>query len=176
MKTLWKVLKNKLQSHGKIKNISIESSLALTEQKIRISFVVKGALDEYVFPSTSTPKRANELWKATCFELFLANENEEAYYELNFSSSLAWNFYALDAYRGKVEEIELFSMPKIEVFEAKNSFKILFELRVKNLEKFELYNVASILLNQEHERTFWTLKHLKTKPDFHDREAFLRIS
>ena len=169
-------LNNRLHAHSKIEKISIGSSLELTEQKAILSFVVKGALEEYLFPSKSILKRANELWKSTCFELFLANENEEAYYELNFSSSLAWNFYTLDAYRGEVKELGLLDMPKISVFEEKNEFKILIELPIENLENFELYNVACILLNREDERTFWTIKHLKPKPDFHDRASFLRIS
>ena len=165
-----------LKPHTKIENISIEGNLVLREQKIRLSFVVKGALDEYIFPSKSIPKKANELWKSTCFELFLGNEKEETYYELNFSSSLAWNFYYLSTYRGEVEELTLLNSPKVERFEAKDEFKILFELSVENVEDFELYNVACILLNKEHKRTFWTIKHLNSQPDFHDKASFSRIS
>jgi len=166
----------KLKPHTSIEKISIEGNLELIAEKIRLSFVVQGDLDAYIFPSKSTPKRDNELWKLTCFELFLANENEEAYYELNFSPSLAWNFYYLSAYRSEVEELKLLNSPKIECFEAKNVFKIVFELAIENLEKFELYNVACILLNKENERTFWTIKHLNSQPDFHDKASFSKIS
>ena len=165
----------KLRPHTHIEKISIEGNLELIAEKIRLSFVVEGDLDVYIFPSKSRPQRAQELWKLTCFELFLANENEEEYYELNFSPSLAWNFYFLESYRGEVKEMELLNSPTIEAFEVNNEFKILFELSVENLQDFDYYNVACILLNKEHERTFWTIKHLKSQPDFHDKASFLRI-
>ena len=166
-------MKNRLSPHSNIKNIEIESSLVLTKQKIKVSFVVKGVSEEYIFPNIESLKRADELWKATCFELLLADDSE-AYYELNFSSSLSWNFYLLDSYRAEPKEVELLEEPMISCEYKNNEFHILFELESKeiNFEKFKSYNIATILLTKEKERTFWAIEHLGNKPNFHNKESF----
>lgn len=170
-------MQTELTSNNGISNLSISTTLQLQSNRIELRFVIKGGLDEYLFPQKSKQIRANELWKATCFELFLANGQKEDYYELNFSSSLAWNFYYLSAYRAEVQEVELLSEPKIETHIKEDAFQISFELEVEAclLEQFDIYNVTSILLTQENERTFWSEKHLTVVPDFHHRDNFLEI-
>ena len=167
---------HKLKAHQNIKNISIEASLECTKDKLRVTFVVGGALSDYIFPKPYKLKRADELWKATCFELMLANE-DELYYELNFSPSLGWNFYALESYRFEPKELEYFEEPSIFVEKKENLFRIILELESTgfNFEIFTHYNLATILLNKQNERTFWAIKHLKIQPDFHDRDSFLEI-
>ena len=164
-----------LQPYGNIDDINVEVIFHLQENKLFISFTVKGKVDEYYFPATSKPQRANELWKATCFELFLADSKAETYYELNFSSSLAWNFYALKHYRAEVSEVKLLNDPIIQVFEENESFKIELELEGFDFSKFDICNLTCILLTKENERTFWSSKKMDEKPDFHDRKYFLQI-
>lgn len=57
-----------------------------------------------------------------------------------------------------------------------NKFKITFELEGFNFKEFDLYNVACILLTKENERTFWSLKHQLSVPNFHERRNFLKIT
>ncbi|CAA6803203.1 MAG: Unknown protein [uncultured Sulfurovum sp.] len=168
-------MKNRLILNTAIQNLSINSTLHLTNNKVQIRFVVKGELNAYIFPPKSKLQRANELWKATCFELFLADSQKEEYYEINFSSSLVWNFYYLKNYRAEVQELKLLNEPKIEVQQNEDEVQIDFELEIENLEKFDIYNVASIFLTKDNERTFWSVKHEKDVPDFHNRATFLQI-
>jgi len=169
-------MKNKLKSHGIIDNIAVTAFLEIKEQEIEVNFVVEGALSEYIFPKKSQLKRLDELWKETCFELLLASD-DEVYYELNFSSSLGWNFYLLNTYRAEPVEVKLMGEVMIRHEVKDNTFSIFFKLKSENFKfkKFTHYNLATILLRQEKERTFWTIKHLKSQPDFHSRESFLEI-
>lgn len=43
--------------------------------------------------------RADELWRTTCFELFLRRPGEDAYLEFNFAPSGQWAAYGFNAYR-----------------------------------------------------------------------------
>ena len=45
-----------LNPHAKIDNISVKSNLELTRHKIKLSFLLKGALEEYVFPESQHQK------------------------------------------------------------------------------------------------------------------------
>ena len=169
-------MKSNLRSNENINEINIRSIFELGQNRLCISFYIKGKLDNYNFPSKSEKKRANELWKATCFELFLANSKNEAYYELNFSSSLAWNFYYLSGYRADVKEVQNISNPQIEVYKSDNEFKIVIEMELETLEEFDSCNVACILLNKKNKRTFWSVQHHLNRPDFHNKKNFFKIS
>jgi hypothetical protein len=172
------LIKSNLQPYGNIDDIDVQAGLELQERKLLISFTVQGKLDNYFFPETSKLQRVNELWKATCFELFLANSKEEAYYELNFSSSLAWNFYVLKEYRAEVKEVKevkLLSEATIQVFREKERFKIELVLEGFDFENFDIFNLTCILLTKESKRNFWSSKKMNYKPDFHHRKYFLQI-
>lgn len=113
-----------LKSFSNIDDISIDASLKLSKEKITLHFLLKGALEAYCFPKAERLERADELWKATCFELFLADEHE-VYYELNFSSSFAWNFYVLDAYRGEAKALGFQEIPYIASEHQANKFHLM---------------------------------------------------
>ena len=166
-----------LKSLSNIDNISIRSSINLEKNKLSISFILVGALENYIFPEKSKQKRADELWKATSFELFLANSKKEEYYELNFTSSLAWNFYYLSTYRADVQEVKGLGKPKIEVFQEADVFKIIFELETEALlfDGFDIYNLTCILKNIQNERTFWSLTRASIIPDFHNKKSFFKF-
>jgi len=119
-------------------------------------------------------RRGDELWKQTCFELFLAKSTGSDYYELNFSPSFVWNFYYLSEYRAEPSEVEIEKEPKIESCKNSESYKISFEIELKTFD-FDSYNVAAILLPKQGERTFWSVHHYNHVPDFHNRENFLKV-
>ena len=168
-------MKHFLKPYSKKTELSIEGILTLSSNKIYLHFRISGALKNYQFPQKDILKRANELWKATCFELFLANSKIQSYYEINISSMLHWNVYSLKKYRAEPKEFIIFSKPFIEIREGDQSYKIDFELECKELylAEFDQYNLAVILLNMENKREFWTLNPVGESPDFHNRDGFI---
>jgi hypothetical protein len=44
-------------------------------------------------------KRADGLWRTTCFEAFWGKAGQEAYWELNVSGEGEWNLYRFESYR-----------------------------------------------------------------------------
>jgi hypothetical protein len=166
-------MKQTLISHTDIKDISIVANFEQKANHLYLSFSVKGDIKNYIFPSPSTVKRADELWKGTCFELFLAHANTKEYYEFNISPSLAWNFYSLKDYRSLPHEVQLRTEPTIQTYKEKNIYTIEYKLEEFYFESFESYNLTAILLSQTKERTFWSSKQMKGTPDFHNRDYFL---
>ncbi len=51
--------------------------------------------------------RGDELWRHTCFEVFIRPLAGEAYYEFNFSPDLQWAAYRFDGYRRKRSDVEI---------------------------------------------------------------------
>ncbi len=62
-------------------------------------YTVTGDLDALVIPAPVPERRVDELWKSTCFELFLKPLDSSSYLELNFSPSSQWAAYEFAGYR-----------------------------------------------------------------------------
>jgi len=169
-------MKKILKSYNALSNVKISTFFQAYQKKLQLTFTLEGDLNAYLLPKEEKILRANELWKATCFELFLADTESKEYYELNISSSLAWNFYFLKEYRVKPEEVKNLLIPKIKSFRNKDKYEIIFELESAEIdfEKFELFNLATILLTVKKERTFWSFIPQSGVPDFHNRRGFLK--
>src|SRR5690349_6874783 len=45
------------------------------------------------------PHGPTELWRHTCFEVFVAIDGQASYHEFNFAPSHEWQIYAFRAYR-----------------------------------------------------------------------------
>ena len=168
-------MKKILLPHTAIDDVIITSIVNIIGKKLTLTFTVKGSLKNYIFTKEQLIQRANELWKATCFELFLADSKNEGYYELNLSPSLAWNFYYLKHYRADEEEVLLASEPTIQIVEDTNFYSIEFTLENFNFEIFDSCNLTAILLTKKDKRTFWSLKEMADTPDFHNRDYFINL-
>jgi len=162
-----------LKPHTGITNVTLSSTLELSTHKLLLTFRIEGELEKYVFLEKREKKRVDELWRSTCFELFLASSKSEEYYELNFSSSLAWNYYYLSEYRAEVKEVENVALSiNTSIKENIYEVNIILESNEFNFELFDMYNIATILLTREGERTFWSLHKMEENPDFHNKEFF----
>ena len=72
-----------------------------------LDFIVGGPPEALALPDAAEPVRADELWRTTCFELFLRRPGSEGYLEFNFSPSGQWAAYAFDGYRAGRRNLEI---------------------------------------------------------------------
>ena len=68
-------------------------------------FRVFGPTADLAIPVASAPKRQDDLWKTTCFEIFWQGDDQEAYCEFNLSPSGEWAAYRFDDYRAGRQEV-----------------------------------------------------------------------
>lgn len=67
---------------------------------LALRFQITGEGVEHLkLPRGTNPARRDELWRATCFEMFLRLGDEEGYYEYNFSPARDWACYRFESYR-----------------------------------------------------------------------------
>jgi len=64
-----------------------------------LSYVVTGKIGDLGLPPVTAGARTDELWRHTCFEVFVRPLPGEAYYEFNFAPSTQWAAYRFDGYR-----------------------------------------------------------------------------
>ena len=143
--------------------------------RLRLTYAVRGKMDDLVLPASKPPLRAHGLWETTCFEAFLRSECEPAYRELNFSPSGEWAATLLRFYRDlKPPDAALPAHPEIqlEVLEA-NSLELRVDLRIDLPPGPCRLNFAAVIEERDGTKSYWALAHWPGKPDFHHRACFV---
>ena len=126
-----------------------------------------------VVPLTGGKKRSQELWKKTCFELFLMPKGGNKYHEWNFSPSREWNAYSFERYRKGMRVLDIPREPDC-VWRGSNSFA-LFAVSVPcvALPGTECMIAISAVIEEEERMSYWSIAHPDTvRPDFHHSACF----
>jgi hypothetical protein len=142
-------------------------------QWLRVRWRVEGAR-QLVVPAFAGKGRADELWKTTCFELFLKPLGGGAYCELNLSPSERWNAYDFDNYREGMRERPFPREPECALRQG-SSFAI-FDAAIPRdaMPAGECAaNFAAVIEEQGGVLSYWALAHPRAKPDFHDPACFV---
>ena len=152
-----------------INNISLEVSIEGQQSFLLFKYVLDGG-DEVSWPEELSGLRKHRLWEETCFEVFFETENGR-YVEVNVTPNHDWNVYEFESYRGKASTWELDLLPLVTT-KAIGKQKILeFRLEKKLLpEKILRTGLSVILKEKSGVLSYWAIRHLPEKPDFHRME------
>jgi len=143
--------------------LSIDAELQRMDGGAVAIFRVRGDISRLVIPRPSTPARAEDLWRTTCFELFVAG-NGTSYREFNFSPSGQWAAYEFTGYReGRTDTP---ASVETEIYQEKN------ELQFSAKIVAEFQNPAHVGLTAVIEETdgivrYWATSFAPGEPDFH---------
>jgi hypothetical protein len=162
-------------SAKEIPAINITGEITRNDNHLSIRYLVSGEIDQITIPSpAATPFRKNDLWKATCFEFFIAVENKPEYWEFNMSPSGDWNVYVMDAYRQvNMREEKAFEQLPFE-FDSNLSLNISVDVSpIIQPEQTLQIGIATIIQTQDATETYWALAHPTPQADFHTRESFI---
>jgi len=161
---------------GNPTGVTIGGSIGRRADALSVRFEVRGDLLKVALPAAAeTPRRQDRLWEETCFELFLAAADSEAYWEINLSPSGHWNVYRFNGYReGKREEPAITSLP----FDLRRDSKALLlaaELGIGTIVpagKDLAAAVAVVIKADDGGGSHWAQVHPASRPDFHRRDGF----
>ena len=145
--------------------------------KLAVRFALEADMSRIVLPRTRPPARADELWRHTCFEVFVGLPESEAYCELNFSPSGEWAIYGFVGYRRGMAPIEVRRPPRIAVRPTPRGLVL---EAVTHLEELPMprrgsplrAGVAAVIEETDGRLTYWALAHPSALPDFHHRLGF----
>lgn len=117
---------------------------------------------------------SEDLWKSTCFEIFLKNRESADYYEFNFNSKGDWNLFYFSNYRERHKNLENVVDVSLVIEKNLNRTILIYRFDLKKLEHLKIpcqINISSVIKTKA-EISYWSQKHNGTKPDFHDPENF----
>jgi hypothetical protein len=162
-------------SHGEC---SIEVDVELREREIlRFSYRTAGDVRSIELPELASSMRQDNLWRYTCFEMFLADRSG-AYFEFNFSPSTQWAAYRFDAYRQGLTDLQLQSAPRISTEVTSDFLRIDATVDLRGHRTSDgpgrtRMALAAVIKDLDGEFSYWALRHPDGKPDFHHADGFV---
>jgi hypothetical protein len=166
-----------LEAHSAHAPVRVEAVTARVlradDNWLRLRWRIDGA-QEVIVPAFAGKGRADELWRTTCFELFLMPDGGEAYCEFNLSPSERWAAYDFSGYRKGMAERPADREPQ-GTMRLGSSFAILdaaIPLTALPLSECRM-NLAAVIEERGGAKSYWAIAHPVEKPDFHQPACFI---
>jgi hypothetical protein len=144
--------------------------------ELKMTFRVEGEISRIcVFPREGS-RIATQLWRHTCFEVFIAVEGQPSYHELNFAPSGDWAIYAFRGYRdgGPIENEMM--RPQIALRSTGGRLELNTVVRLGALSpmhaRASLRIGLSAIVEAAEGLSYWALRHPADRPDFHHADGF----
>ena len=147
--------------------------LSLTDSWMRVRWRIDG-VEKLVVPPFAGRGRADNLWKTTCFEIFMMpKDGTPSYSEFNLSPSERWAAYDFCNYREGMSEREFPREPDgtmrvgqaIAIFDASLP-------RAQMPEAPCSIGLTAVIEEEGGVKSYWAISHHKEQPDFHDPQSF----
>ncbi len=118
--------------------------------------------------------RLDELWKTTCFEIFIREGAGPGYVEFNLAPDNAWAGYGFTGERQGMHELDL-AGPEIAAQVQSDMFALAVILAPGSLAADPgLASLSAVIEEQDGTKSFWAIVHPKAEQfDFHDPGIFV---
>lgn len=146
---------------------------------ILMHYAVEGPLVSLRWPAPTHPRRADGLWKHTCFEAFLADSSGTGYTEINLSPSGEWAQYRFSAERVPViseQPADSAVWLEMEHQHTPHLYSLWAAMPEAALEIVAPAagvpaGLSAVLETSSGELSYWALHHPSERPDFHHRAS-----
>jgi hypothetical protein len=144
---------------------------------LAVAFTIEGELARLRVPAPTPARFADELWRHTCCEVFVASKGAGGYHEINLSPSGEWAAYAFSAYRER-RDLDPYGLdPGIVVERAAGALELEATLRLERLAPALArgplaLGLSAVIEDRDGALSYWALAHPPGRPDFHHTEAF----
>jgi hypothetical protein len=142
--------------------------------RLQLNYLTTGGTGLVAMPQRQGPERADELWKHTCFEVFVQVPPDPAYLEFNLSPSEQWAGYLFSGYRQGMTAADI-SPPSIAMSAGgQGSFELSTSVDLSALPNDRPWRIglSAVIEEQGGGVSYWALQHPLGKPDFHHQDCF----
>jgi len=146
----------------------------MLDDSVLVRFELSGDLDALALPESAAPSRRDELWRHTCFELFLRAEGAPGYLEFNLAPSGDWAAYAFDGYRSRTIDPPLDQI-LIDANRADDRL-IVTTLFTPSpalpADQPWRASLTAVVETRDGGVSYWAVAHPEGRPDFHHADGF----
>ena len=135
--------------------------------RLWLRYVVDGDVEGMEWPAPAWG-RADDLWKHTCFEIFV--RTADGYREFNLSPSGQWASYRFDGYReGMAQAAEVADAPLLDAGADHVGLETVIDLP----PGARALGLSAVIEAADGRISYWALAHPSDKPDFHHPGSFV---
>lgn len=170
-----------LEFQAKTQEETVTGVLSEHQHTLSLTFKVNQAHHYRLPPQLGPGERKKELWKASCFEVFIRPHNSESYIEFNLSPEGHWNVFEFDGLRSpsgveNLKEVQLQTPPMLAttgVPVADKPWRLDSQIDLKGLpEKYlaagnRMIGISAVLISTQGHARYFALNHPHQKADFH---------
>jgi hypothetical protein len=139
----------------------------ITEHWLTLRWSVEGA-GRVILPQLAGKRRADGLWRHTCFEMFLQTPGSDAYVELNLSPCEGWAAYDFASYRAGMAERAMPRQPDCTARVGGDQLIFDAAIPLAGLPKLPWRAGLTAVIEEEGGvMSYWSLAHPPGQPDFH---------
>jgi hypothetical protein len=168
-----------LRCHPSTPTATVRSIAVLVHRsanELRMTYRLEGDISRIAMPSPAMPRIGVELWRHTCFEVFLAIEGQKEYHEFNFAPSSEWTVYAFRGYRIGGPLADEAMRPNIALRSTAGRLELDAVARLDTLSdihpRARLRIGLAAVIEASDGFSYWALQHPAEKPDFHAAGGF----
>jgi hypothetical protein len=156
---------------------SVAAEAQIAGANLTCRYALHGDVDRVRVPGARAGRRADGLWKHTCFEAFISADNAPGYFEFNFSPSLDWAAYRFADYRAGMSVAALAQAPGLQVRRAVGQLELTATVHLAGLEPLcgaplLRLALAAVIEESDGRLSYWALQHPPGNPDFHHPDGF----
>jgi hypothetical protein len=139
------------------------------------TYTVEGAIEQLLIHGENLANA--ELWRRTCFELFVGATNDAEYYEFNFCPGGEWAIYGFRNYReGGLIHVDGLE-PNIAVRRGADFLELSAAVPLDRLDGVSsgvslTLGLSAVIEDRQGGLSYWALKHPAGEPDFHHPDNF----
>lgn len=157
--------------------LEITGIATLERNSVQITYRISGATERVKFAGPHAPSsRKNDLWRTTCFELFVKTPGGSEYWEYNFAPSGDWDVYRFASYRSELlRETQITNVSIATEVEQSRLVNLQARLPLPSrLTGHALsFGISSVIEDATGTMHYFALRHGGAKPDFHDPGNFV---
>jgi hypothetical protein len=142
---------------------TVDAELRRVPGGVIATFHAIGDISQLVVPPPAAPERADDLWRMTCFELFVGGERE-GYREFNLSPSGAWAAYAFDRHRSGRRNTE--ALVEIETSLNNKSLSLVAKIESEFGDPARI-GLTAVIEERDGMMRYWATAFAPGEPDFH---------
>lgn len=133
-----------------------------------LRFIADGDPDAAAWPVLVPQARADDLWKHTCFEVFV--QTADGYVEYNLSPSGQWASYRFTGYRDGMAPAE--EVATVWGLDAGDDYVAL-EAQIELPLDAARIGLSAVIEAADGSKSYWAVAHPGDKPDFHHPDSFV---
>ena len=172
-----------LQPHSDSPRLPVDGLAAEARRKsggkLELVYRLNGELEALLIPELSNPSRADELWKHTCFEIFILKADAPGYVEFNFAPTGQWAAYSFRSRRSGMRNVVQVGEAPIGTMMFGRQFVLKAELDLSGVEGLPPADaplraaISTVIEAADGRKAYWAVQHPEGNPDFHAPEGFV---